>query len=90
MIVRAIFPGVPAGRQQRRRGNLPSLVRPYSGRDSGARTCTFASYEQCMMAVGPGTGGSCIQNPWFLWNGSNDPAIPVRKKGEGSPSRSHR
>ena len=53
-------------------------VRPwcvvYSGRDSGARTCTFTSYEQCMMTAGPGTGGSCIQNPWFLWYGSNDPS----------------
>ena len=46
----------------------------YSGRDSGARTCTFTSYEQCMMTAGPGTGGSCIQNPWFLWYGSNDPS----------------
>ena len=46
----------------------------YSGRDSGARTCTFTSYEQCMMTAGPGTGGSCIQNPWFLLYGSNDPS----------------
>ena len=30
----------------------------YSGRDGGARTCTFTSYEQCMMTAGPGTSGS--------------------------------
>jgi Protein of unknown function (DUF3551) len=29
-------------------------------------TCTFTSFEQCMMTAGPGTGGSCAQNPWYL------------------------
>ena len=32
----------------------------YSGRD-----------EQCMMTGGPGTGGSCVQNPWYLWYGEH-------------------
>ena len=35
----------------------------YSGRD-GAYTCIFTSFEQCMMTATPGTGGSCVQNPW--------------------------
>ena len=42
----------------------------YSGRD-GARTCTFTSFEQCMMTGGPGTGGSCIKNPWYVWYGEH-------------------
>jgi hypothetical protein len=42
----------------------------YSGRD-GAYTCIFTSFEQCMMTAGPGTGGSCVQNPWYLWYGPN-------------------
>ena len=29
-------------------------------------TCAFTSFEQCMMTAGPGTGGSCAQNPWYL------------------------
>jgi Protein of unknown function (DUF3551) len=41
----------------------------YSGRD-GARTCIFSSFEQCMMTATPGTGGQCVQNPWYLAYGS--------------------
>jgi len=37
----------------------------YIGRDSGASTCTFATYEQCMMTATPGNGGLCYQNPWY-------------------------
>jgi uncharacterized protein DUF3551 len=40
----------------------------YSGRD-GATTCTFSSYEQCRMTATPGSGGYCIQNPWYLQYG---------------------
>jgi hypothetical protein len=42
----------------------------YSGR-GGGRSCAFTSFEQCMMTAGPGTGGSCVQNPWYLWYGPN-------------------
>jgi len=42
----------------------------YSSR-SGAKSCAFTSFEQCMMTAGPGTGGSCVQNPWYLWYGPN-------------------
>src|SRR3989442_849381 len=38
----------------------------YSGRDGGARTCTFSSFEQCMMTATPGSGAHCVQNPWYL------------------------
>ncbi len=24
-----------------------------------------------MMTDGPGTGGSCVQNPWYLWYGEH-------------------
>jgi Protein of unknown function (DUF3551) len=54
----------------------------YSGRD-GAYTCIFASFEQCMMTATPGTGGSCVQNQWFLQYGPNGPSAADR----GRPSR---
>jgi hypothetical protein len=38
----------------------------YSGNRDGARSCAFTSFEQCMMTAGPGTGGFCVQNPWYL------------------------
>ena len=49
----------------------------YSGRD-GARTCIFSSFEQCMMTATPGTGGSCVQNPWFLQYGPSGPSAGDR------------
>ena len=38
----------------------------YSGSRDGARSCAFTSFQQCMMTAGPGTGGFCVQNPWYL------------------------
>ena len=64
----------------------------YSGRD-GARTCIFSSFEQCMMTATPGTGGSCVQNTWYLWYGPADfvraaPSRPaVTEIGSGGNSR---
>jgi hypothetical protein len=49
----------------------------YSGRD-GAYTCIFTSFEQCMMTATPGTGGSCVQNPWFLQYGPSGPSAGDR------------
>jgi Protein of unknown function (DUF3551) len=37
----------------------------YIGRDGGGATCIFSSLEQCRMTATPGTGGHCIQNPWY-------------------------
>jgi uncharacterized protein DUF3551 len=56
----------------------------YSGR--GGRNCGFVSYQQCMMTATPGTGGSCVQNPWYLWYGRNAPGTTgqggqVRRRG---------
>jgi hypothetical protein len=42
----------------------------YSGLD-GAYTCIFTSFEQCMMTATPGTGGSCVQNPWYARYGEH-------------------
>lgn len=50
----------------------------YIGRD-GARTCSFTSFEQCMMTATPGTGGSCVQNPWYLQYGPNDSSARPRR-----------
>jgi len=40
----------------------------YTGRDGG-RTCTFHTYEQCKLTATPGSGGTCVQNPWYLYYG---------------------
>ena len=53
----------------------------YSGRD-GAYTCIFTSFDQCMMTATPGTGGSCVQNPWYLWYGEHG-------QGRGGDNRRH-
>jgi Protein of unknown function (DUF3551) len=50
----------------------------YSGRD-GARTCSFSSFEQCMMTATPGTGGSCVQNTWYSWYGPTDSSARPRR-----------
>ena len=53
----------------------------YSGR-SGARSCAFTSFEQCMMTA-RGGGGFCVQNPWYLAYGSG-------QKSPESTGRSNR
>ena len=53
----------------------------YSGQS--AKTCTFTSFEQCMMTATPGSGGSCVQNPWYLWYGPNGPSTT----GQGRRAR---
>ena len=40
--------------------------------DNGT-TCAFTSFEQCMMTA-RGSGGSCVQNPWYLQYGSGQKA----------------
>jgi len=37
----------------------------YTGRTGAGSTCTFATYEQCMMTATPGSGAFCAQNPWY-------------------------
>jgi hypothetical protein len=53
----------------------------YSGRD-GASTCTFTSYEQCRMTATPGSGGYCIQNPWYLQYGPAGERPDTTGRGE--------
>jgi hypothetical protein len=56
------------------RSSYAEIYRPwcavYQGERSGARNCGFTSFQQCMMTAGPGTGASCVQNPWYLAYGS--------------------
>ena len=47
----------------------PWCVQYSGGSGNNGLTCAFSSFEQCMMTGGPGTGGSCVQNPWYLWYG---------------------
>ena len=56
----------------------PWCAQYYGVGSSGTRNCGFVSYEQCMMTAGPGTGGSCVQNPWYLWYGPNSPSTTGR------------
>jgi Protein of unknown function (DUF3551) len=53
----------------------------YSGRD-GAYTCTFTSYEQCRMTATPGSGGYCVQNPWYLQYGPGGEKSDTPGRGE--------
>jgi hypothetical protein len=36
----------------------------YSGDDSQATNCGFATWQQCM-ATASGAGGVCYENPWY-------------------------
>jgi hypothetical protein len=58
------------------RPSYAEIYRPwcavYSGNRGGARNCGFISFQQCMMTAGPGTGASCVQNPWYLAYGSGN------------------
>lgn len=49
----------------------PWCVQYSGGSGNNGLTCAFSSFEQCMMTGGPGTGGSCVQNPWYLWYGEH-------------------
>jgi hypothetical protein len=51
----------------------------YQGRD-GAMTCIFSSREQCMMTATPGTGGICVENPWYLQYGPGDQNTATRRR----------
>ena len=42
----------------------------YWGSRNGATNCGFTSYEQCRMTATPGSGGHCVQNPWYLYYGA--------------------
>ena len=49
----------------------PWCVQYQDSSGNGSTSCAFASYEQCMMTAGPGTGGVCVQNPWYLQYGEH-------------------
>jgi hypothetical protein len=52
----------------------------YTGK-SGAASCAFTSFEQCMMTA-RGGGGHCVQNPWYLQYGEHSPAYGTRYQGD--------
>jgi hypothetical protein len=67
------------------RPSYAEIYRPwcviYQGARNGATNCSFTSFQQCMMTGGPGTGGSCVQNPWYLAYGQGQIAdSPARAK----------
>ena len=35
----------------------------------------------------PGTGGSCVQNPWYAANGPNSPGSPSTTTGQGKRAK---
>jgi hypothetical protein len=61
----------------------PWCVQYQSSSGNGSTSCAFTSFEQCMMTAGPGTGGVCVQNPWYLWYGEHGPSTT----GQGGPAR---
>jgi hypothetical protein len=58
----------------------PWCVQYLSGKGDGGTNCSFHSYEQCMMTATPGSGGICVQNPWYLRYGPGDQNITVREE----------
>jgi hypothetical protein len=68
------------------RPSVAEIYRPwcvqYQGSRGGSTNCSFTSFEQCMMTGGPGTGGSCVRNPWYQSYGSGTPQShgKVRRK----------
>jgi hypothetical protein len=50
----------------------------YLGSRAGATNCSFISYQQCRMTATPGSGGICVQNPWYVWYGSGSQHIVGR------------
>ena len=67
------------------RPSAAEIYRPwcvvYQGSRDGATNCSFTSFEQCMMTGGPGTGGSCVQNPWYLAYGPGSPGPATTGQG---------
>jgi Protein of unknown function (DUF3551) len=51
----------------------------YQGSGRSATNCGFTSFQQCMMTAGPGTGASCVQNPWYLAYGQGQIAGPTAR-----------
>ena len=51
--------------------------------DNGT-TCAFTSFEQCMMTA-RGSGGFCVQNPWYLQYGSGQKG--PENTGQGGRSK---
>jgi hypothetical protein len=39
-----------------------------------SNSCTFVSFQQCMETA-RGGGGSCMQNPWYLYYGERQPKL---------------
>jgi hypothetical protein len=39
-----------------------------------SNSCIFVSFEQCMETA-RGGGGSCMQNPWYLYYGERQPKL---------------
>ena len=57
----------------------PWCVQYQSGSGNGAGpTCAFTSLEQCMMTAGPGTGASCVKNPWYLAYGEGRKSVAAK------------
>src|SRR5262249_23204563 len=78
LILLSLGPLTATAARPSRAETYPPWCVVYSGRTGGARNCGFPSFEQCLMTAGPGTGGSCVQNPWYLWYGSNSSSTTGR------------
>jgi hypothetical protein len=72
------------------RPSVAEIYRPwcvqYQGARGGSTSCTFTSYDQCMLTA-RGAGAYCVQNPWYLWygQGGRGPATT----GQGSRARGY-
>jgi len=64
------------------------IYRPWCLHDSdkAATSCAFTSYDQCMMTA-RGGGGTCGQNPWYLYYGERGAPYDAKDRGERGKRR---
>jgi hypothetical protein len=77
MMIRAAFVLLAVAAVGDVRPSVAEIYRPWCVQYVGSKgddgtTCTFTSYEQCMLTA-RGAGAVCVQNPWYLQYGSGQP-----------------
>ena len=60
----------------------PWCVEYQGGNGDNGTSCAFTSREQCMLTATPGSGGICVQNPWYLESGRGGQQPDTARRGE--------
>ena len=64
-----ILPGVLIEARQASAEVYRPWCAQYTGARGGGTNCGFTSYEQCRMTATPGSGATCVRNPWYEYYG---------------------